>query len=433
MRGMRVLIVGGGGREHALAWSCLRHQPETELLCAPGNGGTALLGENVALSPTDATALAQLATQRSVDLVILGPDAAIDAGVGDACRAARIPVFGPSAAAGRIESSKTFAKRLMDDVGVPTASWCAADASDRDAAVRFAADRDGRVVVKADGLALGKGVIVCASIAEAEAALDACLVDQRFGAASSRVVVEERLVGPEVSFFALCDGRNAVALGAASDHKRAHDGDRGPNTGGMGAVTPPLDRVPDTGALLRISVDPILAALADRGTPFRGCLFVGLLLTNDGPRVLEYNARFGDPETQALVATVDTDLLPVLSAVAHGDLRGSGPISAAGVGVCVVVAAQGYPDAARSGDTIRGLEDLDADVLCFHAGTRRDPSGAVLTAGGRVLGVVGRGTNTSEARERAYAGAEVIDFPGRWYRRDIGARAASASVPRSRE
>ncbi|GAC1339067.1 MAG: phosphoribosylamine--glycine ligase [Candidatus Dormibacteria bacterium] len=415
---MRVLVVGSGGREHALAWACSRSPSVEEVLCAPGNGGTSAVASNVPVGETDSRGLARLATERGVDLVVIGPDGAIAAGVADACAAAGVAVAGPTAAAGRIESSKTFAKRVMERAGIPTARWWAG--ADIEVLTGHAADLGGRCVVKADGLARGKGVAVCDSLAEARAALSACLHHRRFGEAGMSVVLEERLEGTELSLFALSDGRHVRLLGAARDHKRAHDGDRGPNTGGMGATAP----LPDVSAATLDAytadlVRPCIEALADSGTPFRGCLYAGLMITDAGPRVIEYNARLGDPEAQPLLAMLADDPVELFTAVADGSLADGAARLHDGVGVGVVVAAEGYPEAPRLGDAISGLGDVPDDVLAFHAGTRRD-GGALVTAGGRVITMVGRGPDLEFARGRAYAGVERVGFRGAWCRRDIG-------------
>ncbi len=425
----RVLIVGSGGREHALAWACRRDAPGVAIIVAPGNGGTADIAENVAVDVTDAPAVARLASERAVDLVIIGPDAAAAAGVGDACTARGIPVFGPTAAAARIELSKTFAKQVMDAAGIPTARWLAGEAADRARLSAFVAELDGLCVVKADGLALGKGVVVCGSVDEAERALDGCLAELRYADAGRRVVVEELLSGPEVSVFGLSDGSNVRTLAPARDHKRIFDGDRGANTGGMGAIAPP----PDAGSsafveeVTRTVLDPCIQALRERGTPFVGCLYAGLMLTPDGLRVLEFNARFGDPETQVVLPILDESLLDVLTACARGEVdAGIAPASRAAVGV--VAAAAGYPGDVRRGDPITGIEALDADVICFHAGTARDRDGTLRTAGGRVLCVTAVAPDIEAARARAYGNLARVHFDGMQARTDIG-RSMTAGVP----
>ena len=421
----RLLIVGSGGREHALAWACARDRDDVELIVAPGNGGTARIAENVALHPTDAMGIAQLARERDVDLVIIGPDAAAAAGVADACLAAGVTVFGPSAAAARIESSKSFAKALMDECGIPTARWVTGGREDRATLEQFIADVGGACVVKADGLALGKGVVVCASVEEAHAAVDACLVGARYGDAGNRVVVEERLRGLEVSVLGLSDGRNVRVLPPARDHKRALDGDRGPNTGGMGAVAPPSD-IDHAFAehVARTVMQPCVDALRERGTRFVGCLYAGLMLTPEGTRVLEFNARFGDPEAQVLLPLLAEPALDLFTAAARGELEPGTVAAQRRCAVGVVAAAAGYPGDVRTGDEISGLEQLDRDVLCFHAGTRSGTGGELYTAGGRVLCVVALAHGLDDARRSAYDNISRVNFTGMHFRRDIGAAPA---------
>jgi phosphoribosylamine---glycine ligase len=425
----RVLIVGGGGREHALAWASLRGRDDVELIVAPGNGGTARIAENVALSATDASAVAQLARERDVDLVIIGPDAAAAAGVTDSCLAEGLAVFGPTAEAARIEASKSFAKALMDESGIPSARWMSGAGDDRAALERFIADEGGACVVKADGLALGKGVVVCSSETEAHAALDACLSGGRFGDAGRRVVVEQRLQGIEVSVLGLSDGRNVRVLPPARDHKRAFDGDRGPNTGGMGALAPAPDIDGSFAEQVASTVlQPCVDALRARGTPFVGCLYAGLMLTPDGVRVLEFNARFGDPEAQVLLPLLAEPALDLFAAAAHGELEPGRVAAEPQYAVGVVAAAAGYPGDVRGGDEISGLDQLDTDVLCFHAGTRLDPGGRLYTAGGRVLCVVAVGEGLNNARRCAYENIGRVHFPGMHFRRDIGAAPAASRI-----
>jgi phosphoribosylamine--glycine ligase len=424
----RVLIVGSGGREHALAWVCKRDHPDVELIVAPGNGGTASIAENVAVDVEDATAVARLAAERAVDLVVIGPDAAAAAGVADACIERGVLVFGPTAAAARIESSKTFAKQLMRDAGIPTARWVAGGADDRPLLSAFVAEHGGACVVKADGLALGKGVLVCDSIDAAERALDACLGERRFGAAGARVIVEELLSGPEVSIFGLSDGRHVRTLAPARDHKRIFDGDRGPNTGGMGSIAPP----PDVDAafndlIARTVLQPCIDALRERGTPFVGCLYPGVMLTADGPRVLEFNARFGDPEAQVILPLLAESALELFTACARGEVAPGTAAAAGGAAVGVVAAAAGYPGDVRRGDPITGIEALDPDVLCFHAGTRRDSDGTLRTSGGRVLCVTAVGPDLAAARAHAYGNLARVHFNGMQSRSDIGGPVTAGS------
>jgi phosphoribosylamine--glycine ligase len=419
---VKLLVVGSGAREHALAWACARSPLVSSVLCAPGNGGTALVARNVAVGAEDVEGMVQLALAEDVDLVVIGPDAAVAAGLADALDVEGIDVFGPTAAAGRIEGSKEFAKDLMNDAGIPTARWVGVGSQTRARAVDFIAAHGGNVVVKADGLALGKGVTVCASEAEALAALDECLVSRRFGDAGTRVVVEERLSGPEVSIFALSDGVRVRALAPACDYKRAFDGDQGPNTGGMGSYAPPAFTDPSAllDAALRDVVQPCIDVLRERGTPYRGCLYAALMLTPDGMRVLEFNARFGDPETQVVLPLLANDPVPLFLACARGELEPGRAAWSSGACVGVVAASGGYPGAVETGRVITGLDVLDPDVLCFHAGTQRRDDGTYVTSGGRVLTVVGRGDTLAAARDHAYANIERISFEGMRYRNDIG-------------
>jgi phosphoribosylamine---glycine ligase len=430
LRVTRVLIVGSGGREHALAWVCKRDNPDIEVIVAPGNGGTAGIAENVAVDVEDAAAVAQLASDRAVDLVVIGPDAAAAAGVADACTGRGVPVFGPTAAAARIESSKAFAKDVMREAGIPTARWVTGGADDRARLSAFVAEHNGACVVKADGLALGKGVLVCDSVEVAEAALDECLREQRFGAAGMHVIVEELLSGPEVSVFGLCDGTRVRTLATARDHKRIFDGDRGPNTGGMGSIAPPPDIDPASfdDLMARTVLQPCLDALHERGTPFTGCLYAGLMLTADGPRVLEFNARFGDPEAQVILPLLGESALALFTACARGEVEAGIAAAARGAAVGVVAAAAGYPGEVRRGDPITGIETLDPDVLCFHAGTRRDADGTLRTSGGRVLCVTALGPDLDAARARAYGNLARVHFDGMQSRRDIG-RPVTAGSP----
>jgi phosphoribosylamine--glycine ligase len=428
---VRVLIVGSGGREHALAWVCRREAADAEIIVAPGNGGTAAVAENVAVDVEDAQGVARLAAERHIDLVIIGPDAAAAAGVADACTARGILVFGPTAAAARIESSKTFAKQVMDGAGIPTAQWIAGNAEERGRLSAFAAERGGACVVKADGLALGKGVLVCDGVEEAEQALDACFNELRFGDAGAQVVVEERLSGAEVSVFGLSDGRHIRTLVPARDHKRMFDADRGPNTGGMGAIAPPPDIDPAAFAeeISRTVLGPCIDSLRERGMPFVGCLYAGLMLTPDGVRVLEFNARFGDPEAQVVLPLLGEPALDLFTACARGEVVPGVARTTGTAAVGVVAAAAGYPGDVRKGDAITGLDSLDSDVLCFQAGTRRDADGSLRTAGGRVLCVTATASDLETARAHAYANLARVHFDGLQARTDIG-RAVIAGARR---
>ncbi len=420
---MKVLVVGGGGREHALCWAIDRSPLLTKLWCAPGNAGTAQVAENVAIKAEDIASIVRFARDSAADLVVVGPEAPLTLGLADACAEAGIPCFGPGAAAARLEGSKSFTKEICDAAGIPTAAY--ARFTDAGAARAHVRAQGAPIVVKADGLAAGKGVVVAATVEEAEAAIAAIMEDRVHGAAGAEVVIEECLIGEEVSFFALCDGTHAVKLGAAQDHKRAGDGDTGPNTGGMGAYSPPpmFTQAIENETMDRI-VRPTLAEMARRGTPFRGVLFAGLMLTAQGPKLIEFNVRFGDPECQVLMTRLHSDLLTALLAVIQGgldhfDLRLS-PQPALGV----TMAARGYPGSYARGSEIGGLDAADAleGVKVFHAGTKAD-GGRVLADGGRVLTVCASGATLAEARERAYAGVAAIDWPEGFCRSDIGGRA----------
>jgi phosphoribosylamine---glycine ligase len=417
---MRVLLIGSGGREHALVWKLSQSPLLGELHAAPGNPGIALHATLHDVLATDLEGLTALAARLQADLVVVGPEAPLVDGLADRLAEAGIAVFGPSAAAARVEGSKTFAKSVMDAAGVPTARFAVCDTPA--AAQAAIAEASGRVVIKADGLAAGKGVFVCSSAAQAEQAVRACLVERRFGQAGARVLVEELISGPEVSVLALCDGEHVLALPTARDAKRALDGDRGPNTGGMGCVSPAPDLAPEAVADIVASVHrPVVNELARRGTPFRGCLYAGLMLTLDGPRVLEFNARFGDPEAQAILPRVQGDLLDALHRAASGSLEGAELTAGDDVAVSVVVAAQGYPDAPVTGAAIDGVHAAEAidGVTVFHAGTALD-GGRLVASGGRVLNVTAVAPDFAAARERAYAGVGRIAMAGSQHRTDIG-------------
>jgi phosphoribosylamine--glycine ligase len=420
---MRVLVVGAGGREHALAWKIARSPRVERVLAAPGSDGMAREAICFADVPAnDAAALAALARRERVDLVVIGPEEPLALGAADRLREAGLAVFGPSQAAARLEGSKAFARAFMARHRIPHPRFDVC--GDPEAARRAVAARTGRCVVKADGLAAGKGVAVCASLAEAEAALDEMMGQRRFGAAGDRVVIEDVLAGEEASYYAICDGRHVATLAAAQDHKRALDGDSGENTGGMGAYAPaPLVTPPVEKRILEEIVHPTLAGLASEGMPYQGVLYVGLMIDPAGaPSVVEFNVRFGDPETQALVLAMEGDLVPLLDGAARGALE-AGAAGVSGAAVCIVLASAGYPRAIESGKTIHGLEAVepDPDVVVFHAGTRR-AGAAFVTAGGRVLGVTSRGADLEAARTRAYAAADRIHFDGMQLRRDIALR-----------
>ncbi|MFO7298984.1 MAG: phosphoribosylamine--glycine ligase [Actinomycetes bacterium] len=404
---MKVLLVGSGGREHAIGWKLASSPRVRELVSLPGNPGLAGLGPVIeGIDPTDAGAVAAMAAAQGFDLVVVGPEAPLAAGVTDAISRYGIPVFGPTRAAAKLESSKSHAKDVMLRARVPT-GW-AVTVTDLDEARRHVESSDGPFVVKADGLAAGKGVLVTDSRADAVAWAERWLP-------SGPVVIEEYLEGPEVSVFAVCTDAGARPLEPARDHKRLGDGDTGPNTGGMGAYSPVSD-LPEglVDDVMRRVIEPTLALMAEDGTPFRGFLYAGLILTADGPKVLEFNVRLGDPETQTVLPRLANDLVDVL--------EGAEPEWSDVATVTVVLAARGYPESPETGAEIRGLDAVGDDALVFHAGTRRE-GGKVVVAGGRVLAVVGSGASIAGARERAYAAADRISWPGKVFRTDIGLRA----------
>lgn len=427
--GIRVLVIGAGGREHAIVWKLSRSEIVDTILCAPGNPGIAALAECVPVQPLDIEALVALARRERIDLAVVGPEDPLAAGLADAMIAAGIPTAGPRAAAARLEASKSFAKEVMQAAGVPTARSITVATRDEGVAAIREIGGDGPVVVKADGLAAGKGVVVAATSDEAIAALDAMMVHHSFGDAGARVVIEEFLQGPEVSILSLTDGMTIYPLAPSCDYKRAYDNDEGPNTGGMGAYTP--TRLVDAAILARIRMEilePTIAEMARRGTPMQGVLYAGLVLTADGPKVLEFNCRFGDPETQVVLPTLEGDLGVLLDAIANGTLAEVPAPVPNGAAVGVILASGGYPASYQKGLPIAGLDRLhDETTIVFQAGTAEDDEGRIVTNGGRVLTVVGLGTDIAEARFRAYAAAHTITFDGLMRREDIALREACRS------
>jgi phosphoribosylamine--glycine ligase len=418
---VRVLVVGGGGREHALAWQLKRDDPSIDLLAAPGNPGIALLGGCVPVGATDVPALLALARERRVDLSIVGPEASLDAGIVDRFRAAGLAIFGPTRRAARIETSKSFAKSIMLARGVPTAR--AETHTDVERARAAARALGAPLVIKASGLAAGKGAVVCATLAEADETIDAMLRRGVFGAAGLEILVEEFMHGEELSIFAITDGDTVVPMLPAQDHKRLLEQDRGPNTGGMGAYAP-VSIATDAlvGDVVRRILLPTLDALAEAESQFTGLLYAGLMLTADGPKVVEFNCRFGDPETQALLPLLDSGLLDVLAAVARGErLRGESLAWNGRAAVTTVLAAAGYPDAPRQGDAIT-LPPPRADVHVFHAGTALSDDGTLVTAGGRVLAVTAVADTIADAQRASARAAEEVRFAGKQFRADIGWR-----------
>ena len=423
---MKILIIGSGGREQALAWKLLQSPRVDSVLIAPGNGGTAALAahaENVAVSAEDIAGLVTLARRRRVDLVVVGPEVALALGIVDQLQAQGIAAFGPGQAAARIESSKVFAKSFMQRHSIPTARYAAF--ADHGAALAHLRQVDYTVVIKANGLAAGKGVLIPATLAEAEAGLRSIMVERTFGEAGDAVVIEERLSGPEVSLLAFCDGRAVVTMPAAQDHKRVFDGDQGPNTGGMGAFAPsPLASAALVEQATRTVLQPTIDGLRAEGMPFVGVLYAGLMLTQEGPRVLEFNCRFGDPEAQAILLLLESDLLDVIEACLRGRLADVSVRWRAGAAATMVLASAGYPGHYEKGQAISGLAggQLPDGVVVFHAGTKH-VGADVVTNGGRVLNVSAVGQTLPAALARAYAGVERIHFAGMHYRRDIGVRA----------
>ncbi|MCH7593972.1 MAG: phosphoribosylamine--glycine ligase [Chloroflexi bacterium] len=425
---MRVLLVGSGGREHAMGFALAGSPLLEQLLIAPGNAGTAALGENVPVAADDVPGIVSLARERRVDLVIVGPEAPLADGLADALAAEDIPVFGPTRAAARIESSKSWAKGLMVRHGIPTAGF-AAFQSIHESMAHIDTLPEGPIVVKADGLAAGKGVIIAESRQQATDAVAEMIRGQMFGEAGSTVVIEEFLQGPEVSVFAFVDGRTVSNEVAACDYKRAYDGDAGPNTGGMGAYTPPEFWSPELAARVRAEVlEPCAAAMDSEGSPFRGILYAGLMLTDSGPRVIEFNCRFGDPEAQVVLARLDTDLLEIANAAASGRLADIDVQWNDRAAVCVVMASGGYPGHYETGRPITGLDAVPEGARVFHAGTSNTNDGVTVTAGGRVLGVVADGTDVAGARSAAYGAISTVSFQGAEYRTDIAARAVDAAA-----
>ena len=419
-------MIGGGGREHALVWKLKQSAAAGRIFCARGNPGIAQIAECVDIAPLDHDALIAFARENEVGLTVVGPDDVIASGVVDAFEAAGLRAFGPRQAAARLESSKVFAKSFMERHGIPTARSGSFDS--HEAALAFLPEVGLPAVIKADGLALGKGVMIAATREEAEAALAAVMVERRFGGAGDQVVIEEFLEGFECSVHALVDGRTYLLFPFAQDHKRIGDGDTGPNTGGMGTYSPLPQITPEMEEQIRTLVmDRFLEGVRKDGLDFRGMLFPGLMMTAAGPRVLEFNCRFGDPETQVLLTRLEGDLVELLCATAEGRLEGAKVRWREESAVCVIMASAGYPDTVRSGFPIHGIESAESTgAVVFHAGTRRDPSRGLVNAGGRVLGVTASGATLGAAVESAYGAVERIEFEGVQYRKDIASRGLKA-------
>lgn len=421
---MNVLLVGGGGREHALAWAISKSPKLSKLYAAPGNAGIADVAECIDVSAEDVRGICDAIKDLNIDFVVVGPEAPLVEGLADKINALDIPVFGPSAAAAELEGSKGMMKDLLAKYDIPTADYRRFD--EPDAAKEYIRVKNHPVVVKADGLAAGKGVILSHTLNEAYAAVDHIMIEEAFGHAGAEIVIEEFMVGEEASFFALCDGTRAIPLGGAQDHKQVHDGDHGANTGGMGAYSPApvLDDAMQQQIMDKI-ITPTVKAMAKEGAPYTGVLFAGLMITEDGPKVIEFNVRFGDPECQPIMSRLKSDALDMLYAAATGNLDKIKLKWDKRAALTVVMAAKGYPGNYRKGTVIKGVDAANAmdDVTVFHAGTALNEDGALVANGGRVLGVTALGDTVAEAQKRAYAGVDAIDWPEGFCRRDIGWRA----------
>ena len=415
-----ILVLGAGGREHALCWKIAQSPLLGKLYCAPGNGGTGAVAENTDLDAGDHEAVITFCRENKVDLVVIGPEAPLVAGLADDLAAAGIAAFGPGKIAAQLEGSKGYTKDLCAEADIPTAAYGRFD--NACAALDYLDTQTAPIVIKADGLAAGKGVIIAEDMKTAKAAVED-IFDGAFGDAGAELVIEEFMTGEEASFFVLCDGENALPLATAQDHKRVGDGDTGPNTGGMGAYSPAAIMTPTLidEAMTKI-ITPTLAAMARRGAPYRGVLYAGLMLTPDGPKLVEYNARFGDPECQVLMLRMKSDILPALEAAATGSLKDMTLDWHDEVAMTIVMAANGYPGSYDKGSVIGGLDKVSEEAVVFHAGTARQADGAVLATGGRVLNVTARGKTVAQAQANAYAGVDTIDWPQGFCRRDIGYR-----------
>jgi len=417
---LRILIIGSGGREHALAWKLIQSPHVDKIFVAPGNGGTALIAENVPVKDDDIPGLCALAREKNVDLVVAGPELPLVLGIKEALDRDGIPCFGPGAFAAQLEGSKAFAKTVMREAGVPTADFKVFD--DFEAAKEYVNGHDLPLVVKADGLAAGKGVIICKTREEALDALDQCMVEKRFGDAGERVVVEDALSGEEASFLAFCDGDDVLLMPSSQDHKAVGEGDTGLNTGGMGAYSPaPILPEADYERIADLVIRPIVRVMAEAGNPFVGVLYAGLMFTDDGPMVLEYNVRFGDPECQPLLARLDADLAEIMLACVEGRLAEVEAKWKNDTAICVVMAADGYPGSYPKGMEITGLDQAEevSGVTVYQAGTAIK-DGKIVSSGGRVLGVTALGADLAAAKARAYQGVELVNFDNKYYRRDIG-------------
>lgn len=425
---MKILLVGSGGREHSLAWKISQSARPVTLFIAPGNGGTASLGQNIAIQDKDIAGLVAFAKEESIDLVVAGPELPLVLGLKDALAQVSIPCFGPDAFAAQLEGSKVFSKNVMRTAGVPTANFQVFEHYQK--ALDYVLTQPLPVVIKADGLAAGKGVIVATTLAEAQNALHEIMVERIFGAAGDQVIIEEALVGEEASFLAFCDGQNIVAMPSLQDHKRVGDNDTGSNTGGMGAYSPaPIVGPNQYETMANLCIRPILQHMADQGHPFVGILYAGIMMTKNGPMILEYNVRFGDPECQPLMVLLETDLVEIMQACVQGRLNKIKVQFSSQTSCCVVMASQGYPGSYPKGMAITGIEEAEKleAVAVFQAGTAKE-NGQIISTGGRVLGVTATGNNLEEARNRAYAAVKLIHFDQSFYRSDIAVKGLRRTV-----
>lgn len=423
---MRILVIGSGGREHAILWK-LKQSPKVEqLYVMPGNGGTSRLATSVAIAPENHAAVITFCKEKNIALVMIGPEAPLVDGLADSLDAAGIPVFGPSKAAAQLEGSKEFTKKLCDNHNIPTAAYHAF--TEAEPAQRYVEKHGAPIVIKADGLAAGKGVILAQSKEEAFAAIDDILVHRQFGEAGNSIVIEEFLVGEEISVFAICDGKTCQYFGSAQDHKAVGDGDTGPNTGGMGTYSPaPVMNDALQEQIMREVITPAVEGMRKDGIPYKGVLFAGLMITKTGPKLLEINVRFGDPETQVLMARLDTDLVPILYDAAKGTLKNNPIPMKNQAALCVVMAAEGYPGDYKKGSCIGNLPALEnmQDIVVFHAGTKRTEDGKIIANGGRVLGITALAPTVTEAQKKAYTAVDQLQWPEGFCRRDIGWRAVA--------
>jgi phosphoribosylamine--glycine ligase len=420
---MKILVVGGGGREHALVWKLKQSSQVDDIFCVPGNGGIAEEAEIPNIDQSDYQALASFAKKNSIGLTVVGPEAPLVGGLADVFKEQGLKVFGPSSPAARLEGSKSFAKHLMNKYGIPTAK--AREFTDYGEATKYLDGLEGPYVIKADGLAAGKGVIIAGTVEQAQEAIKTCLVEKQFGSAGTKILIEECMVGPELSILAFCDGKRVLPMVPAQDYKRVYENDEGPNTGGMGSYSPVPIVTPDLyDQIVEKVLEPTVNGLISEGIEFRGIIYAGLMMTENGPKVLEYNVRFGDPETQAILPRLESDLLEPMLAVADGDLSGVELKWSRDVCTTVVLASGGYPGDYATGIPITGLDEANAvpGVKVFHAGTKL-VDGKIVTAGGRVLNVSALGTDFTDARAKAYAAIEKIHFDGMHFRKDIALRA----------